>query len=436
MIQSPRPCSFLIATWEGGGSVAPALTVARKLLARGHRVRVMSDLCNGPAAEALGCAFTPWTRAPSRADRNRESEVLRDWEHEGPDGLRQTMDVVWTGPALAYAEDLLEALEREPVDLVVTSEMLFGVAAACEAVGQRFACLAANISIRPIPGIPPLGPGLPPARTEADRALQAELAESCVALFDHGLPALNAARAAMGLGPLAHTFDQLDAAEAMLLATAQAFDFAPAALPPKVRYVGPQLDAPAWSGPWTSPFPAEDRRPLVLASFSTTFQNHAGVLQRVIDAAADLPVRLLVTLGGSIEAEELVPAANTRLLASAPHDAVMADAALVVTHGGHGTVTRALSHRLPLLAIPHGRDQNDNAVRVTERGAGLWLLADADVQAIRAALQRLLDDPQFAAAAGRLGAAVAQEAAQPTVVDALEALAAPPVRPRPALCPA
>jgi UDP-N-acetylglucosamine:LPS N-acetylglucosamine transferase len=47
--------SFLLTTWEGGGSVAPALTVARKLVARGHQVRVMSDECNRRDAEAA-CA--------------------------------------------------------------------------------------------------------------------------------------------------------------------------------------------------------------------------------------------------------------------------------------------------------------------------------------------------------------------------------------------
>ncbi len=44
------PKHFLFTTWEGGGSVTPALTVVRKLVARGHRVRVMSDRCNRPEA--------------------------------------------------------------------------------------------------------------------------------------------------------------------------------------------------------------------------------------------------------------------------------------------------------------------------------------------------------------------------------------------------
>ncbi|RAK60745.1 glycosyltransferase [Phenylobacterium hankyongense] len=431
-----QPQSFLIATWEGGGSVPPALTVARKLVERGHAVRVMSDACNGPEALATGAAFTPWTRAPSRADRTRASELLQDWRHPGPDGLRQTLDALWTGPALRYAEDVIEALRRDPVDLVVTSEMLFGVAAGCEAVGQRFACLAANLSLVPIPGVPPFGPGLAPAKTEEDRALHGEIAQFTVNLFDHGLPALNAARAGLGLAPLPHTLDQLEAAERTLLATARAFDFAPDQLPERIRYVGPQLDNPGWAEPWTSPFPADDRRPLVLAGFSTTFQNHAAVLQRIIDAAAALPVRLVVTLGGSIAPDELRPADNTRLLASASHDAVMREAALVVTHGGHGTVMRALIHRRPLLVIPHGRDQNDNAIRVTERAAGLSLLPDAGEAEIRGALQRLLAEPAFVAGAERLGAAVAHEAANSPVVEELEALVGAATSEAPQLCPA
>ena len=50
------------------------------------------------------------------------------------------------------------------------------------------------------------------------------------------------------------------------------------------------------------------------------------MLQAVIDGAAALPVRLLVTLGDTIAPEELAPAANTALVHSAPHNAVMPEA--------------------------------------------------------------------------------------------------------------
>ncbi len=232
------------------------------------------------------------------------------------------------------------------------------------------------------------------------------------------------ARAALGLPPLAHVIDQLDAAEILYLGTSQAFDFPVDDLPAKIRYVGPQLAEPGWVAPWAAPWPAADRRPLLLIAFSTTFQNHAGALQSVVNAAARLPVRALVTLGG-LEAHEVHTADNVWLVPSAPHDVLLTDTAIVVTHGGHGTVMRTLAHGRPMLIMPHGRDQDDNAVRVTERGAGLMLPATAGSDEIHAALKRLLDEPAFAQAALRLGAAIDVEARQVSITAELEALAAP-----------
>jgi UDP:flavonoid glycosyltransferase YjiC (YdhE family) len=135
-------------------------------------------------------------------------------------------------------------------------------------------------------------------------------------------------------------------------------------------------------------------------------------------------MRGFVTLGDTISSSELRVGNNVHLAHSASHDAAMREARLVVTHGGHGTVTRALLHRLPMLVIPHGRDQNDNAVRVTERGAGLSLPASASAGEIGSALLRLLNEPSFAACASTLGGKVARDVAESPVVAELEQLAA------------
>jgi len=102
----------------------------------------------------------------------------------------------------------------------------------------------------------------------------------------------------------------------------------------------------------------------------------------------------------------------------------MPDAAVVVTHCGHGTVIRALSHGRPMLCLPMGRDQNDNAARVAARGAGIRLDANADVTALRAGLSALLTEPGYAQAAATLGRAVAIAEPAHALVEALEALAA------------
>lgn len=421
MNTSTRRANFLFTTWEGGGNVPPAIETARKLAAAGHRVRFLSDACTRADAEAVGLDFVSWTRAPNRLDRSPASQTFRDWAAATPqEGLLHVVRDCWASPALAYAEDMLEELEREPADLVVTSECLFGVMAGCESVGQRFVILNSSISFAAQPGIPPLGPGLAPARNDEERAMHAQIAKACEGMFDSGLPVFNQARAALGLRPLEHLLQQYDAADSELLTTSAAYDF-PATQPSsRVRYVGPQLADPRRVGEWTSPWPAGDARPLVVVGFSTTFQNHAGVLQRAIDALATLPVRVLVTLGGSIDPDSLHAADNCVLVDSAPHSVVMPAAAFVVTHGGHGTVMRALVSRAPMLVVPLGRDQADNAVRVTERGAGLSLPAGASLEDFRAACERLLTDASFRDAAKRLGDRVAADAERSTVVRELE----------------
>ena len=152
------------------------------------------------------------------------------------------------------------------------------------------------------------------------------------------------------------------------------------------------------------------------------------MLQKVIDAAAELPVRVLVTLG-QVAPESVRPAENTVVVASAPHNAVMQQATVVVTHGGHGTVMRALSHHRPMLVIPHGRDQDENAVRVVVHGAGLRMTASSSIEEIRTALSRLITEPAFTEDARRLGTAIAVESESVCAIAELEALAA-----QPALC--
>lgn len=420
------PKNFLFTTLEAGGVVAPVLAVARKLLAKGHFVRVMSDLASREEVESAGAVFIPWTRAPSRPDRSRETDYINDWDVAEPvEGLLRNIDTLMCGPSLAYAQDLIEELNRESADLVVGLDLQPGVFVGCEAKRQNCVLLTQQLSLFPIPGIPPLGPGLRPAANDEERAEHAKASEELTELFDHGLPALNKARAAFGLAQLQHVGDQFLVARKRLLGTSRAFDFAPPQLPEGMEYVGPQIGPVQWAGNWEAPSSKEDIRPLVAVAFSTTFQNHVDVLQRVIDAAAHMPVRVIVTLGGVISSSELNPPENCTLLDAAPHDALFSNAQLVVTHGGHGTVMRAIIARRPMLILPHGRDQNDNAVRIAHRGAGLVLNNLADVGEIETAMSRLLNEPTFMESAERLGRLVADEAANSTVVDELCSLASP-----------
>lgn len=415
---------FLFTTWEGGGHVQPMMLVARGLIARGHEALLLSDACNAADAAALGLPFQAWTRAPSRPNKSAASDLLRDWEADNPmEAVTRLCDRIIAGPAALYARDVLKTLEIFPADVVVTQELLFGPMMAAETAGAPLALFCANVWPFPtLPGLPPFGAGMAPAAGEQGEMLHQMVGQTTRTIFQMGLPALNAARESLGLTPLADLFDQVAVARAVLLATSRAFDFAPEPLAEPFTYVGPYVGDPVDVEAWTSPWPAEDDRPLVMVTSSGLYEAQESLLRGVIAALGTLPVRGLATLGPALDPADFAAPDNVQVIRSAPHGALLREASLVVTHGGHGSTIRPLMAGVPLLLLPGLRDQRDNAARVTARGAGLMLERDASPEKIALAVRQLLDEPTFREAAVRFGEAIAADAAARSAEDALERL--------------
>jgi MGT family glycosyltransferase len=401
------PRRFLFCTWEGGGHVPPMVTVARRLAARGHAVTLLSDEAN--RSDAAGLPFRTWRRAPNRLDKRPESDPVREWEPDNPAGvLQRLLDGVIAGPALAYAQDTLDAVAEVRPDVVISQELLFGVMAGAEAAQVPLCLFTTNVWSFPDPlGQPPFGTGFPPAETEADRARDAMVRAVTRQLFDGGRPALNAAREAIDLAPLPHLLDQLTVARRVLLGVSSAWDFPTDEPPPEpFRYIGPVVEDPSWTAGWSSPWPADDPRPLVVVSFSTFFQGQTDQIARTMEALRPLAVRAVVTLGPALDPAAFHPPEHILVVQSASHDALIPEAALLITHAGHGTAVRAIRNGVPILALPMGRDQADNASRIALRGAGLRLDPAASPEMIREAVQTILGDRSFAEAAAELGAAL------------------------------
>ena len=93
---------------------------------------------------------------------------------------------------------------------------------------------------------------------------------------------------------------------------------------------------------------------------------------------------------------------------------------LVVTHGGHGTVIKTLAAGVPLVILHHGRDQADNAARVTARGAGIAVSRRAPATRIAKAVTAVLDDPSYRRAAARLGRSIAHDVEGSALLAELE----------------
>jgi MGT family glycosyltransferase len=297
---------------------------------------------------------------------------------------------------------------------VVFDFMLFGAGFAAEKAGVPAAMLVHTIYPFPAPGMPPFGNGWSPRSglMGSARDKLGKLAFERVWL-NPLIARLNEVRGNLGLPPT--TFDDLlGGLGRILVLTSASFDF-PAELPANVRYVGPQLESPDAASTWDSPWPDDDRRPLVVVSLSTTYQAQEGLVRNAIDAVGRLPVRALVSAGPVNVPDDAPP--NVHVTTFVPHASVLPHASAVVTHAGHGTVMASLQHGLPLVCLPMGRDQGDVAARVAWRGAGVRLSAKSAAEKIAAAVENVLGDPSYAANAQLLAAKMADEDVADSAVD-------------------
>ena len=405
------PRTFLFALTDAGGTVPPEVGVVRRVVDRGHRVIVLADDSMASTVEDAGAEVRTWTR---------RSTEFRDWELRSPMAQARGMaEHMLVGAAPAQADETGAAIDELEPDLVVTSGFGLGAMIAAESRDVPFDLLMPNVYVLPADGMPPFGAGLRPARGPLGRARDAGMRRASAALIDrYALGDLNGVRTAHGLDAVSTLWEQMGAARRQLVLTSAAFDF-PATLPDNARYVGPILDDPAWADAADWRLPPGDA-PLVVVAMSSTFQNHVDCLQRITAALGGLPVRGLVTTGPAVSPQAIPAAENVVVVASAPHRDVLPLADVVVTHGGHGTVIKALAAGKPLVILHHGRDQADNAVRVTSRGAGVAVPRSASSARIARAVETVLDDPRYRAAAGELGQAIARDANDSALLEELE----------------
>lgn len=162
--------------------------------------------------------------------------------------------------------------------------------------------------------------------------------------------------------------------------------------------------------------PAERRdRRLVYVTLGTIF-GRASLFRLLLDAFADADCDVLLTVGHRVDPAELGPLpANATVERFVPQADVLPRASVVVAHGGSGSTLGALAHGTPLLLVPQGADQFENAAACADAGAAIMLRPpEQDAVNLRAALEQVLEEPSYAAAARRIAAEIA---AMPTAAE-------------------
>jgi MGT family glycosyltransferase len=409
------------------GNAPPQLAVMRRLVEEGHEVRALAHEAARHRIEATGAQVVPFRRMYPDMDLSRpETDPVKDWGAKSPIAAAVRMrDRGIVAPMPDAAADARELIDEWSPDVVLFDWLLLGIPVVAEAAGIPSMALVHCPYPVPTRGAPPLGSGLEPARSAPGRLREAVLRTGTQRFYKQVTRAVNDIRRPLGLPRLRRWGDQLVGCHRVFVLTAPELDFASRAdLPATVEYAGPAFEP--LTGEWRSPWHAENSDPLVVLSFSTSFMDQGDMAQRTLDAVEGLPVRALLTAGPALDASQLRIPGNARVAAFVPHGAVLPRAALVVTHAGWGTVNAALAEGVPLVCLPDGRDQPDNAARVTAAGAGIALSRTASADELREGITQALSSPALKRGAAAMQAALSKRDGAATVAEAVARVGAEP----------
>ena len=389
---------------------------------RGHEVRVVAHGAARARIERTGAEFVPirdWL--PDLDITHPETDPIRDWEARTPLGAAKRMrDAPIAALREATREDI-ELLDEWSPDVVVFDWQFIAAPIAAERAGIPAVALVHCPYPFPAPGAPPLFSGQKPMGGPLGAARDRLLNAITRRFLTAGLPMLNDVRAEHGLAPLKEWNDQILGVRAIYVMTAPELDFSSKAqLPANVHYVGPAFEP--FETEWESPWPSDNADPLVLISFSTSYMNQLALAQRVLDAVAGLPVRALLTAGPALDPSQLRIPDNARTVPFVSHRTVLPHAALVVTHAGWQTVNAALADGVPLVCIPDGRDQPDNAVRVVAAHAGVSAGKKSSPEKLRRVISAALEDESIKRGARAMAGALARSDGAIVIADELERL--------------
>jgi len=389
---------FLVAAFGDPGHVFPAISLGRALRGRGHEVTVETWEERRQAVEGAGLGFAA-------------AEEYRMFPPPDPDSADGDH-------AAAAARALLPLLGELRPDAVVSDILTLAPSLAAERAGVPLATLIPHIYPVVEPGLPFFAIGLRPPRTPVGRAVWRLGQRALDVGLEQGRRDLNTQRARLDLPPVEHFHGGISP-DLALVGTFPQLEY-PRQWPANVAITGPltfEVPHPEIELP-----PGEE--PLVLVAPSTAHDSDNHLVRTALAALANEPVRVVATTNRVVPQVPIEVPANAVLVDWLSYSQLMPQASLVISHGGHGTVARALSAGTPVLISPIIGDMSETAMRVAWAGCGLslpWRLCKP--APLRWAARQMLDEPSFAVRAGELATWAAANNGAARGADLVEDLA-------------
>jgi UDP:flavonoid glycosyltransferase YjiC (YdhE family) len=368
----------LIGAFGDPGHAFPAIALGKALRSRGHEVTLETWRRWREHAESEGMTFAA---AP-------EYQVF-------PTRERPLKPYVAATKAALVTRRLVREVDPH---VVVNDVLTLAAALAAELEDRPLATLVPHVY--PVSGddLAPFGLGALPPRNLAGRLLWRGLSRPAHVGIERGRRELNESRRRLGLPQLDHDFGGISR-ELCVVATFPQLEYV-RSWPASVHVTGPIM----WEPPFHDVELPAGEGPLVLVAPSTSQDPTQRLLQAALRGLDRLPVRVLATHNRRPPPKPVAVPANARLVDWLSYSRTMPHADLVLCHGGHGTLVRALACGSPVVAVPAAGDMAENGARLQWSGAGLSLSNRLlSARTLRWTVQRVLEDGSYAERARELG---------------------------------
>ncbi len=355
----------LLPTMGSAGDVHPFIALGAALKARGHRVTILTNPMFQSLIEAQGIGFLA---VGSAAEANAAIANPELWHLRK--GFKVIAQVIV--PAIAEIYRLIEK-NADSRTVVAFSSLAIGARVAQEKLGVPSASVHLQPSV---------------IRTLVDQGMMGNVRLSAArpkwfkqglfrvidaVILDRRLKApLNELRARLGLEPVDRVMHRWMHSPELVIAFFPAWFAAPQPdWPANTHEVGfPLWDADGEAAPLAEAeeFLSAGAPPIVFTpgSAGSTMQRF---FKESVKAAQQLGLRAMLVTNYPEQVPPNLPA-GIQVFRYLPFSQVLPRAALLVYHGGVGTLAQGIKARIPQLVVPHGYDQFDSGWRIEQLGLG------------------------------------------------------------------
>ena len=374
------------------GHTNPTLNLVRELTARGHRVVYYSYDEFREKIEDAGAEFISCNGNDAQLHLTKEEGAKI-----GADLALSTRVLVDT--TLSLDEPVCRAMERLKPDCIVADSMAVWGKAVAKKLGIPFVCSTTTFAFN----------------KESAKIMPHSLRETLSMILSLGKVNAQVKRLRQAGYPVKSVLDLIGSDESVptVVYTSPLFQPCAETFPEHFAFVGPSI-RPARSQV------AKTGEKLVYISMGTVNNDMLPLYRACVQAVKGTLWQVILSVGDQVDREELgtLPD-NVAVFSSVDQIAVLQKADVFLTHCGMNSASEGLYFGVPLVMLPQTSEQSGVAVRAEQLGAGLRLRKTTP-DAIRAALEKAMDDPSYRENAEKIGASFRASGGAKAAADCIE----------------